>query len=71
MHAVVVEQDKYTVLVLWLFESDLMWNVLKIVSEYDWKYYNHKQQTNLLHREEEPNNNHELQEDKQSLPLED
>ena len=30
------------------------------------KYQNHKLQTNLRHREEEPHNNHETQKDKQS-----
>ena len=32
---------------------------VKIVSEYDKKYHNHKLQTNLWHREEERHNNHE------------
>ena len=35
------------------------YNLLKIVSEYDRKYHNHKLQTTPWHREEEPLNHHE------------
>ena len=44
---------------LWKTSFQLIHNLLKIVSEYDQEYHNHKPQTTPWHREEELLNHHE------------